>query len=53
MGRLPYWKKYTNGLDQTASVIQKFTDLVWGSPSSRFVNIPGRKSKLYLAPIHG
>jgi hypothetical protein len=27
MGRPPYWKKNTNGLDQTASGIQKLTRL--------------------------
>jgi hypothetical protein len=53
MGRSPYWKKNTNGLDQIALGIQKLTYLVWGSLSSGFVNFPGRKSKLYFAPIHG
>jgi hypothetical protein len=53
MGRLPYWKKNTNGLDQIALGIQKLTDLVQGSPSGRFVNFSGRKSKLYSAPICG
>jgi hypothetical protein len=51
MGRLPYWKKNTNGLDQTSLGIQKLTHLVQGSTSGRFVNLPGRKPKLDLAPI--
>jgi hypothetical protein len=50
---LPYWKKDTNGLDYSASRIQKFTHFVWGSPSGRFVNFLRRKPKLYLVPIHG
>jgi hypothetical protein len=51
MGRPPYWKKNTNDLDYTASVIQKITHFVQGRPSSGFVNFPRRKSKLYFAPI--
>jgi hypothetical protein len=46
MGRPPYWKKNTNGLDQNASGIQKLTHLVRGSPRDRFVDFPGRKFKL-------
>jgi hypothetical protein len=53
MGRPLYWKKNINSLDQTASGIQKLTHLVQGSLTSRFANFSGRKSKLYLAPMHG
>jgi hypothetical protein len=53
MGRPPYWKKDTNGLDQVASRTQNLTHFVQGSPSSRFIDFPGRKPKMYLAPICG
>jgi hypothetical protein len=53
MERPPYWKKNTNDLDYVTSGIQKLTHLVWGNPSSGFVNFSGRKSKLHFASIHG
>jgi hypothetical protein len=50
MGRPPYWKKDTNSLEHAASGIQKFTHLVQGSLSGRFVDFPERKPKLCIAP---